>query len=182
MNFNEHSNLRGEHAFLSASKYHWINYTDEKIVESYNNFLATQRGTELHDFAATCIRLKQRLPRSRKTLNAYVNDAIGYRMNPEQILYYSDNCFGTCDAICYNDGLLRIHDLKTGSIPAHFEQLEVYAALFFLEYKYRPGETDMELRIYQNDEILVMNPTVEDIAPIMDKIRSFDKIIRKLKE
>jgi hypothetical protein len=182
MNFNEHSNLKGEHAFLGASKYHWINYSEEKIVESYNNFLATQRGTELHNFAADCIRLKQRLPRSRKTLNSYVNDAIGFRMTPEQVLYYSDNCFGTADAICYSDGMLRIHDLKTGSIPAHFEQLEVYAALFFLEYKCRPGETEMELRIYQNDEIFVMNPTVEDIAPIMDKIRSFDKILRKLKE
>lgn len=182
MNFNEHSNLKGEHAFLGASKYHWINYSEEKIVESYNNFLATQRGTELHNFAADCIRLKQRLPRSRKTLNSYVNDAIGFRMTPEQVLYYSDNCFGTADAICYSDGMLRIHDLKTGSIPAHFEQLEVYAALFFLEYKYRPGETEIELRIYQNDEIFVMNPTVEDIAPIMDKIRSFDKILRKLKE
>lgn len=182
MNFNEHSNLRGEHAFLGASKYHWINYTDDKLVESYNNYMAAQRGTELHDFASRCIRLGQKLPRSKKTLNMYVNDAIGYGMTPEQILYYSENCFGTADAICYRDGYLRIHDLKTGSIPAHMEQLMVYAALFFLEYKYRPGETEMELRIYQSDDIMICNPTVEDVAPIMEKIRSFDKIIKKLKE
>lgn len=75
----------------------------------------------------------QKLPRLNKTLNAYVNDAIGYKMIPEQILFYSDNCFGTADAIVFRNGLLRIHDLKTGVIPAHMEQLEVYAALFCLE-------------------------------------------------
>ena len=129
MKFNRHSNLEGMHAFLGASKYHWINYSDEKVAEAYKNFLAAQRGTEIHEFAATCIRLKQKLPRLRKTLNMYVNDAIGFRMTPEQILYYSDNCFGTADTISFNDGILRIHDLKTGNIPAHIEQLMIYDAL-----------------------------------------------------
>ena len=40
MNFNKHSDLEGCHAFLSASKYHWINYDDEKLVTAYENFLA----------------------------------------------------------------------------------------------------------------------------------------------
>ena len=71
MKFNRHSNLEGMHAFLGASKYHWINYSDEKVAEAYKNFLAAQRGTEIHEFAATCIRLKQKLPRIRKTLNMY---------------------------------------------------------------------------------------------------------------
>ena len=44
MNFNRHSNLEGQHAFLGASKYHWINYTDDKIADSYVRFLATQKG------------------------------------------------------------------------------------------------------------------------------------------
>lgn len=182
MNFLKHSNLEGQHAFLGASKYHWINYDKEKVAESYSKFLATQRGTILHDFAATCITLGQKLPKSRKTLNMYVNDAIGYKMTPEQVLYYSDNCFGTADSISFNDSLLRIHDLKTGVIPAHIEQLEIYAALFCLEYKIKPGDIDMELRIYQSDEILYHKPTVEDIAPIMDKIITFDKIINNIKE
>lgn len=182
MNFLKHSKLEGQHAFLGASKYHWINYDKEKVAESYSKFLATQRGTILHDFAATCITLGQKLPRSRKTLNMYVNDAIGYKMTPEQVLYYSDNCFGTADSISFNDSLLRIHDLKTGVIPAHIEQLEIYAALFCLEYKIKPGDIDMELRIYQSDEILYHKPTVEDIAPIMDKIITFDKIINNIKE
>lgn len=182
MNFNKHLNLEGQHAFLGASKYHWINYDENKVAESYSRFLATQKGTQLHEFAAQCIRLGQKLPRSHKTLNSYVNDAIGYKMIPEQILFYSDNCFGTADAIAFRNGLLRIHDLKTGVIPAHMEQLEVYAALFCLEYKIKPSDIEIELRLYQSDNILVGNPTVEDIAPIMDKIITFDRIINKIKE
>ena len=182
MNFNKHSNLEGQHAFLGASKYHWINYSEDKVAESYSRFLATQKGTQLHEFAAQCIRLGQKLPKSKKTLNAYVNDAIGFKMIPEQILFYSDNCFGTADAIAFRGDELRIHDLKTGVIPAHMEQLEVYVALFCLEYKVKPADIRMELRLYQSDDILVANPTVEDIAPIMDKIITFDKIINKIKE
>ena len=56
----------------------------------------------------------------------------------------------------------------------------VYAALFCLEYKYKPGEIEMELRIYQNDEILYHNPTAEDIVPIMDTIIHSDKLLREM--
>ncbi|MDO5541613.1 MAG: DUF2800 domain-containing protein [Eubacteriales bacterium] len=182
MNFNNHSSLEGQHAFLGASKYHWINYDEEKIAESYSKFMATQKGTVLHAFAAQCILLGQKLPKSQKTLNMYVNDAIGYKMMPEQILYYSDNCFGTADSIVFRNRLLRIHDLKTGVIPAHMEQLEIYAALFCLEYAVKPSDIDIELRLYQNNEIVYHNPTAEDIVPIMDKIITFDKIINKIKQ
>lgn len=181
MNWNNHSNLKGLHAFLGASKYHWINYSEDKLVEAYTRYTAAQRGTILHDFAAQCISLGQKLPRSKKTLNMYVNDAIGYRMKPEQILFYSENCFGTADAISFRNGLLRIHDLKTGVIPAHIEQLLVYAAYFCLEYKVKPAEIDMEVRLYQNDEVLVHNPEVDEIVPIMDKIITFDKILTRIK-
>lgn len=181
MNFKKHFSLEGKHAYLGASKYHWINYDEEKIIQAYTKHQATLKGTVLHDFACQCIKLGQKLPKSQKTLNMYVNDAIGFKMNPEQVLYYSDNCFGTADAIIFRNNMLRIHDLKTGVTKAHMEQLEIYAALFCLEYKKKPGDIDMELRIYQNDEILVHNPTVEDILPIMDKIISFDKIINKIK-
>lgn len=181
MNFNKHSNLEGQHAFLGASKYHWVNYDEEKISAAYAKYLTTLRGTELHAFAAQCIKLGQKLPRSNHTLNMYVNDAIGFKMIPEQILYYSDNCFGTADAICYRNGLLRIHDLKTGEVKAHMEQLEIYAALFCLEYNINPSKIAMELRIYQNNEIIVHNPEIDDIGPIMDRIISFDKVINKLK-
>lgn len=181
MNFNKHYSLEGKHAFLGASKYHWINYDADKLVDSYTKFQATLNGTILHDFACQCITLGQKLPKSQKTLNMYVNDAIGFKMKPEQVLYYSDNCFGTADAIIFRNNLLRIHDLKTGVTRAHIEQLEIYAALFCLEYNKKPSDIDMELRIYQNNEIIVHNPTVEDILPIMDKIITFDKIIDKMK-
>ena len=181
MNFNKHLELSGQHAFLGASKYHWLNYDEAKLIETYRKSLAVKRGTELHDFAARCIKLGQKLPKSQKTLNQYVNDAIGFKMTPEQVLYYSDNCFGTADTICFRNDMLRIHDLKTGTTPAHMEQLLIYAALFCLEYRVKPGTIKTELRIYQNSEIFVSNPEADDIAPVIDKIISFDKLINRVK-
>lgn len=181
MNFNKHSEIEGQHAFLGASKYHWIYYDNDKLIDSYSKFNAVKRGIELHDFAERCIRLRQRLPKTRKTLNMYVNDAIGFRMNTEQVLYYSSNCFGTADAISFRDNILRIHDFKSGVTPAKIEQLAVYAALFCLEYKVKPSDIKMELRIYQSNDILVHSPEVDDILVIMDKIIAFDKIISKIK-
>lgn len=182
MTYNDHSKLAGSHAFLGASKYHWLNYSDDKLIDVYRNNIAAMRGTELHAFAEQCIRLRQKLPKSKKTLNMYVNDAIGYRMDPEVILYYSDNCFGTADSLIFKNGLLRIHDYKSGIIPAHMEQLFIYDALFCLEYKIKPGEIEFENRIYQNDEILIAEPTAEDIAPVMSKIKMFDKIMTQMME
>ena len=161
--------------------------TVRRISGLYNKELSElqrtfQKGTLLHAFAAQCIILGQKLPRSEKTLNMYVNDAIGYKMTPEQVLYYSPNCFGTADTISFRNNFLRIHDLKTGETPAKMEQLMIYAALFCLEYDYKPQDIQMELRIYQSDEVLVHNPTIEDIFPIMDRIVTFDKIINSMKE
>lgn len=182
MKWNDHHQLEGSHAFLSASKYSWLNYDEEKLQQSYKNHLATEMGTRLHEYACESILLGQKLPRSHKTLNMYVNDAIGFRMTPEQVLYFSDNAFGTADAISFDKDFLRIHDLKTGVTPASLHQLEIYAALFCLEYKVKPGEIGMELRIYQSDDILIGNPTAEVILPIMDKIVIFDRLINEIKE
>ena len=182
MNFNEHSNLKGAHAFLSASKYHWDRYDEDKLVESFRTSMAAARGTKLHEFAAQAISLKQKLARTKQTLNMYVNDAIGYRMTPEQVLVYSINAFGTVDAISFHKNLLRIHDLKTGVSPVSMRQLEIYAALFCLEYSERPGEIDMELRIYQNDAVEVYIPETERIAELMSKIVTFDQVIERLKQ
>lgn len=181
MIFNKHSDLAGQHAFLSASKYHWINYSDEKLDRMFVLQMAAQRGTELHALAHTCIRLGQRLPQSPKTMHLYVNDAIGYRMSVEQVLYYSDNAFGTADTISFRKNKLRIHDLKTGFTPCSEHQLEVYAALFCLEYKFKPTEIDIELRIYQNDEVRGFETDPDIITHIMDKIVSFDRRITKLR-
>ncbi len=181
MNFNRHSAYEGQHAFLGASNFHWLNYTDEKLATTYNNHLAKMRGTELHEFAAQCIRLGQKLPKTKNTLNMYVNDAIGYKMTPEVVLFYSDNWFGTADTICFRDKLLRIHDYKSGVTPAHIEQLEIYAALFCVEYKQNPEDIKIELRLYQNNDILYGNPTPEKIRFIMKQGIRGDMILNKIR-
>lgn len=181
MIFNTYSTLEGKHAFLSPSKYHWINYDDEKLDTTYLRAMAVERGVRLHAFADECIQLGIKLPRSKKTLNMFVNDAIGFRMQTEQILFYSENAFGTTDAITFRNNILRIHDLKTGASPTSMKQLEVYAALFCLEYAKNPHQIGIELRIYQNDEVLVHEPHPDDILYIMDKIIQFDKRIEKIK-
>lgn len=181
MNFNDHSRLEGQHAFLSASKYHWINYDDDKLDATFMRHKASMIGTRLHAFAEEAIRLGIKLPRSRKTLNLYVNDAIGFKMLTEQMLYYSENSFGTADAVSFRQNMLRIHDLKTGITPGSMKQLEVYVALFCLEYQKSPNDIRIELRIYQNDEVLIHEPHPEDILYIMDKIIMFDKRIEKIK-
>lgn len=182
MTFVDHSKLKDQHAFLSASKYNWLNYDEEKLVEVYSRWQAQQKGVELHAFACTCINLNQKLPRSHKTLNMYVNDAIGFKMTPEQTLYYSDNCFGTADAISFRSNMLRIHDLKTGITPAKMDQLMVYAALFSLEYAVKPNTFSTELRIYQNDEVQVYCPSSDEIMEVITKIITFDKLIQQMKE
>jgi len=182
MNFNAHSDLIGKHAVLSASKYHWINYDLEKFRTVYQNQVAAQLGTELHDLASKLIKLRVPLPKKKQTLNLFVNDAIGYRMVSEQPLFYSKNWFGTADAICCHDGLLRIHDLKTGAIDAKIDQLEIYAALYCLEYGEKPEKLDMELRIYQNNQALAYNPPPEEIRRIMNLGIQFDKEIEKMRQ
>lgn len=181
MNFNNHSDILGQHALLGASKYHWVNYDEDQLLEHLDKYLATQRGTILHDFAKTCIELKQKLPKSKLALNRYVNDAIGFRMTPEQPLFYSINSFGTADAISFRDSFLRIHDLKTGVSRVSLVQLEVYAALFCLEYGENPKKIEMELRIYQGDEVIEHHPEGKYIQEIMEKIVRFDKRIEKRK-
>lgn len=180
MIFKKHLELEGQHAFLSPSNHHWINYDSEKLARSYLNYLATQRGTELHAHAANAIRLGVDLPQRNKTLNLYVNDGIRYRMLTEQPLYFSRNCFGTTDAISLKNNLLRIHDLKTGKVPASMDQLRIYAALTCLEYGYLPEKLNTELRIYQSDEVIVDHPHPDDISEIMETIRTFDKEIEEL--
>lgn len=182
MKFHSYSNLEGLHASFSPSQPSWLRYDDDKAIEVITNRKAAEMGSRLHKWAKDTIDLGIKQSRSKKTLSAYVNDAIGYKMNTEVVLFYSPRFFGTADAICFRDNVLRIHDLKTGKTPVHMEQLEIYAALFCLEYKVKPGEIEMELRIYQNNEMIVHNPTAEDILPIMDRIIHLDKILDKLDE
>ena len=183
LEFIQHTNLEGLHAPFSASQSSWLRYDDDKAVEVYSNRKAAEKGTILHKWAKDTIDLRIKQPRSQQTLYAYVNDAIGFRMSTEVVLFYSPRFFGTVDAISFRNNTLRIHDLKTGKtgkIEDHMEQLEVYAALFCLEYKKKPGDIEMELRVYKNNEVFVHNPTAEDIAPIMDKIIHLNKLLEKI--
>lgn len=212
MIFNEHSDLKGLHAFLGASKHHWLNYDDEKLIERYKGQYAQFLGTTLHEIAANLIKYNMKLAKNDKklvrfelekagvpsytydidqifeNLSNYVNDAIGFRLKPEVVLKYSSECFGTADAIDFKERekILRIHDYKSGTTPASMDQLLIYAGLFYLEYKdrlkLRLDEFETELRIYQNNEIVYFNPTIEDIAPVVDQIVYKNKIITNFKE
>ena len=168
MNFNRHYNLEGLHAPFSASQSAWLRYDDEKAKEAYERKKAAERGTRLHAWAKETIDLGIKQPKSKKTLYEYVNDAIGFKMETEVVLFYTDRFFGTADAISFRRNpktgrnILRIHDLKTGVVgkaDAHIEQLSVYAALFCLEYKVKPSKIEMELRLYQSNDVLFHNPT-----------------------
>ena len=226
MKWNEHSNLRGQHAMFSPSQSAWLRYSEDQIEDRVLSQFRAPLGTEIHEYASVQIKLGHKIGSIRdckkdistaiyikylnmdrdkesalpygltlikylgylpnevfETVKIFVNEAIGFKMESEQVLYYSDEIFGTTDAICFRDDYLRIHDLKTGARPAHMDQLAVYAALFCLEYKIKPGQIAMELRIYQQaDDILVWSPTAEDILPVMDQIITAGKIASQIKD
>ena len=206
MNFNQHSDLEGQHAFLGASKFSWLNYDQDKLEIAYKRQYSTLMGTVLHDLAHRCIKNRVKLSKNDRhlinltllengipqglidpndileALVPFVNDAIGFRMESEQILYYTENAFGTADVISFKDNYLRIHDYKSGILPVHMEQLRIYAALFCLEYLVKPENIKIELRIYQKGEILYEEADSKDIRAIMNKIIDSDRYLRKLKE
>lgn len=206
MIWHDHSKLAGTHAFLSASQSSWRNKNAEELIDAKKNSFSQQIGTLLHAYAADCIKYKEKLRKSdergvkfdlmRKgvpeyaidmhriypTFMSYVNDAVGYGLNPEMVLYYSNECYGTADAIDMDGKLLRIHDLKTGVKPAKMDQLMIYAGLFFLEYGVNPGAIQTELRIYQTDEVLVYEPDADELREVMDDIVEKDRIIKAMNE
>lgn len=182
MIFNQHLGLEGKHAFLSPSSYHWLNYDEQKLEARFFAAMAARRGSDLHALAHEAVRLGVKLAKSNQALSTYVNDAIAYKMKCEQVLFYSPNCFGHADTISFRRNILRIHDLKTGITATSEKQLEVYAALFCLEYEVDPFEIRIELRIYQNDEVRIYEPIPDRIVTIMEKIVDFDRQIELIKE
>lgn len=210
MIWNEHSELRGKHATFAPSNPSFLNYSlepegEDIIFQRFASQYAAQIGTIVHDFAQERIYYNQKLFKTNKSdllirllkanippivinidflfnnLIPYVNDAISFRMDPEVILKYSDDCFGTTDAVCYRDKELRIHDLKSGRSAVHMDQLLTYAALFFLEYKAAPETTDTILRIYQSGEFQEDHPEPERIRAAMNQIVELDKKVKKWK-
>ena len=181
MNWNEHSKIEGEHAFLGASNYHWLNYTPEKLVSVYRNSQARLEGTKLHDFASMAISRKIKLSKTKNTLNQFVNDSIGFNMDSERMLFYSFNSFGTADAISFKKNVLRIFDFKTGVMKTSFKQLDIYAALFCLEYTINPKAIVIEQRIYQSNTYREEHPDGDYISEVMNRIVHFDEIIEQQK-
>lgn len=179
MIWKNYSHLEGTHAFLSPSRYHWLNYSPERLVEAYKNHMRVGLGTRYHTLAAELIRLAVRLPNTAAPINSFVNDAIGFRMTPEVLLYYSMRCYGMADAISYSSGILRIHDLKTGSDSGSISQLLIYAGLFCLDYGINITKDLSQtcLRIYHTEVIEYM-PTNKDMVDIVSKIIEADRIIK----
>ena len=178
MSLKKNTRLIGLHAFLSPSNYHWLDYDEDKLRASYFNKQQARLGDELHAYAQKAIELKVTQADNGSTLSTYINDAIGFRMTPEFPLYYSDDCFGTTDAISFREErwpegrrlTLRISDLKTGLIAANIKQLLIYAAIFCFEYRCAPRDIKIVLRLYPkaSDEKLVVEPTKikADMSPI----------------
>ena len=180
MNWKNYSHITG-HAFLSPSRYHWLNYDHDKLVVTYRNHKKAALGTRYHKVASELIKLALRLPNTEASINSFVNDAIGFRMDSEVVLYYSPNCYGTVDAISFHKGVLRIHDLKTGMSPGAMGQLIIYAGLFCLDYSLKVDELEaVFLRIYQESELIEYHPTVEDIFDVVQKIIESDKIVMSI--
>ena len=182
MNFKPFLELKGKHAFFSPSKYTWLRWDRDKIINAWKNYRAAERGTRLHAYAEESIRLGIKLQDSKSTLGMYVNDAIDYKMEPEVGLFYSDNCFGHADALCFRRKKLRIFDLKTGLVtPGSMDQLLIYAALYCFTYDVDPRSIKYDLRIYQFDQATCYEPTGDEIAEIMDIIIENDTIVEFLK-
>jgi uncharacterized protein DUF2800 len=183
LRFKKHSHLEGAHAFLSPSTYHWINYDEERLKFRYKTMKASLEGMWHHRYAAIAIEEREVQDDETTTVGMYINQCIQFRMQAEVVLYFSPNAFGTVDAISYRYRVLRISDLKTGETRASEHQLEVYAALFFLEYGIDPYDTRaIELRIYQDGECRVYDGDPGFIKGIMDKIVLFDQVLNQLRE
>lgn len=178
-----HSHLEGQHAFLSPSSYHWINYDEDKLAYRYKTLRAALEGVEQHRYAAIAIAEKAVQDDETTNLGLYINQCIQYKMTPEVVLFYSPNAFGTADAISFRYRRLRISDLKSGVTRTSEHQLEVYAALFCLEYKVDPFSLrGIELRIYQDARVREYPGDPYVILGIMDKIVRFDALINQLRE
>lgn len=182
MRFLPHPELEGRHAFLAPSKPHWVNYSEEKIERMYTSSQAAARGDRRHQLARDLIRERERLPDEEKTLNMYVNDAIGYRMTPEVPLVATQFAFGTADTIAFRELCLRISDLKTGSHPVKITQLEIYAAYFCIEYEFRPWDIQMILSIYQNNSVQIYEADPDVIFHHMEKAIFFSKKLAELRQ
>lgn len=190
MSFKRNTNIIGRHALLSPSNYHWLEYDADKLRRWYFQKQQAARGDKLHAYAQQAIELAQKQPDNGTTVAMYINDAIGFRMSPEVPLMYSEDCFGTADALGFREerwqnvliNTLRVSDLKTGITAADMKQLKIYAGLFCFEYSMSPLEIRIILRIYQNDAIEELIADEADILMVMERIKTQAEIVAYLRE
>lgn len=181
MIFRDYSHVKDKHATLSPSNPAWLNYNDDALVRAYYSRRAAERGTKLHEFAKQAIELGLKLRDDGTTISTYINDCIGYRMTPEQVLFVDEWAFGTADAISFRDNILRVFDLKNGIIEADMRQLKIYAAYFCMNYSKSPFDMDLiDLRIYQNDAIKAEAGDPDEIFHIMQHTIDCAKFYRQL--
>lgn len=182
MEWNDHWRLEGRHATLSPSGYHWLNYDADKMRRvTWNNY-SKEDGTKMHELASNMILYNIMPEDNENALNQFVIDALTMFKEPmssEILLYYSDECFGTADAIYYDKEKkhLQVHDLKTGVSKPSFKQLWIYCALFCLEYDKKPEKMTFECRLYQLGAMDIDAPGPKDIRNIMNQIVSMSNVI-----
>lgn len=181
MEFNKHPELSGKHSYLSPSQYSWLNYEEGKMKRRWKNEKKKEEGTYLHEMASMMIKTYTEAADINKALNLFVNDAIGFVMDSEVVLRYSDNAFGTADAISFDakKKILRIHDLKTGLTKPSFKQLDIYAAYFCLEYGIDPTKITVIERLYQGMGYVENIPAPVDIKWTMERVIAADAEINE---
>lgn len=198
LELNEHPEISDLHAPFSPSQNYWLNYDRKKLLEFWKNRKAQQIGTDVHSFAAEQLRQEyyfreNNLPYSnrhshRDIFSLFLNHSMDNWMQPEVAVKYSDICWGHADSLAFNlkKRTLYINDLKTGKHPAPMDQLEIYAAIFYAEYKpilqFQHGidlnDCRTELRIFQNNEVILEEPPIEYIInEMLGKIRLQHEIL-----
>ena len=186
MSLKKNTRIIGQHALLSPSNYHWLDYEEDRLRQWYFNKQQAARGDKLHAYAQQAIELGVRQADNGTTLSMYINDCIGFRMEAEVPLMYSEVCFGTADAcglrVERGQLTLRISDLKTGITPAEMKQLLIYAALFCFDFDFDPRKLRFILRIYQNDAIEELLPEASDIMLVMSRVKMQADLLAALRE
>lgn len=182
MSLEDISNYKGTHAFLSPSQPAWLRYTEGHLLDMYRQESAKEMGTRLHAWAEETIKLGlTQSTRSNKILSCYVNDAIGFRMEPEKLLFHTKYCYGTADSIIFEPRkrILRVHDLKTGVTKPHDDQLKVYCALWCLSNGMEPEQITFICRFYQRPEVVEFRPDPSEIRGIMNIILQWESILER---
>ncbi len=154
------------------------------LVKSFKTFLFVRNYSEAYGLSKTgadLLEAVRTIPQEVfETVKLYVNDSVMCQMTPEEELIFTDDFWGTCDAIRFDGTNLFIFDLKTGTSPVHVEQLMIYAAYYCLANHLDPYNIKVELRIYQNVDIHVAIPEPEELHRYMQILEIDDATICRL--